>query len=89
MASTSAKSLWFHNEEAKEVFAGGAGRGRRYNITVNLPDPIDGPLLERNCMMPFRFIFVDTDSTAALLLPGLGAAGRQPPRNQGLRRTVE
>ena len=56
--------LWFHNEEAKEVFAEAQDAGRRYNIAVDLPDPIDGPLLDRNCMMPFRFIFVDTDGTA-------------------------
>ncbi len=58
------ESLWFHKEETREVFAKAADMGRQHNIEVDLPDPLNGPILQRECHLPWRFIFIDTDGTA-------------------------
>jgi MoaA/NifB/PqqE/SkfB family radical SAM enzyme len=58
------ESLWFHQEEAKEVFVETAEMGRRYYVEVDLPDPMEGPVLDRACQMPWRFLFIDTDGAA-------------------------
>jgi hypothetical protein len=38
--------------------------GERYKIDLDMPDPLDGPVLNRPCYLPWRFLFIDTDGTA-------------------------